>query len=218
MLEPPAAAASIGAAGVFVVFEGGEGSGKSTQARLLAERVAALGRQVTVTREPGGSPRAEQIRELILADADHPLDPRAEALLFAAARADHVTHTVRPTLERGDVVLSDRYVDSSVAYQGVARALGADWIREVSGWATQGLQPDLTVILDIDPAVGLARAQDANRLERESAAFHDAVRAAFLQFAAGDPDRYVVVAADQPAGQVTDIVWQHVAPLLEVSS
>lgn len=196
------------------MFEGGEGSGKSTQSRLLADAARTAGRSVTLTREPGGSARAEQIRQLILADAPDELDPRAEALLFAAARADHVTHTVRPALERGDVVISDRFADSSVAYQGIARGLGSEWVRDLSSWATEGLVPELTVVLDIDPAVGLARAQDPNRIEREPAAFHGAVRDAFLARAAADPARYLVVSAELPAEQVAAAVWQAIAPLL----
>lgn len=211
-MPPDPQPTSRGTAGVFVVFEGGEGSGKSTQARRLAARATAIGRAVTLTREPGGSPQAEHIRGVILADAD--LDPRAEALLFAAARADHVAHTVRPALDRGDLVVSDRYVDSSVAYQGVARGLGADRIRQLSDWATHGTHPHLTVVLDVDPAVGLSRALDPNRLEREPLAFHHAVRDAFRQCAAADPERYLLVSADQPQDAVADTVWRRVAPLL----
>ncbi len=200
--------------GRFIVFEGGEGGGKSTQQRLLADRLRGLGREVVVTREPGGSPRAEQIRRLLLAADSGDLDPRCEALLFAAARADHATHVIRPALARGAVVVSDRYLDSSVAYQGVARGLGAERIRELSEWATDGLQPDLTLVLDIDPRVGLARAQDTNRLEAESLAFHDAVRAAFLGFAAADPHRVRVVAADRPVPAVAADVMAAVTAVL----
>lgn len=204
--------------GLFVAFEGGEGVGKSTQAQLLAASLRADGHEVVVTREPGGSPRAERIRGLILAEDSDTLDARTEALLFAAARADHAAHLLRPAIERGDVVITDRYIDSSVAYQGVARELGADWIRQVSLWATASLVPDLTVLLDLDVAVGLARAQDRNRLEGESAGFHMAVRQAFLDLAAHDPDRYVVLSAAAPAEEVADQVYARVAHLLEVTS
>ena len=190
----------------FIAFEGGEGSGKSTQVERLATSLRATGRTVTVTREPGGSPRAEQIRSLILADGSADLDARCEALLFAAARADHITHTVRPALERGHIVLTDRYLDSSVAYQGVARGLGADRIRDLSLWATDHTVPDLTVVLDIDPRVGLARAQDANRLESEPLGFHDDVRQAFLDFAAAAPHRYTVISAVPPPDEVATLV------------
>lgn len=200
--------------GVFVAFEGGEGVGKSSQAQLLARRLRADGRSVVVTREPGGSERAEKIRGLILADGSDTLDARTEALLFAAARADHATHLLRPALERGDVVISDRFIDSSVAYQGVARELGGDWIRQLSLWATGGLVPDLTIVLDLDVAAGLGRAQDRNRLERESPAFHMAVRQAFLDMAAHDPDRYVVISAAAPLEEVAETVDARVAPLL----
>lgn len=201
--------------GVFVAFEGGEGVGKSTQAQRLAETLRASGRSVVVTREPGGTPRAELVRELILAEGSATLHPRTEALLFAAARADHADHLLRPALECGDVVLCDRYIDSSVAYQGVARELGADWIRHVSQWATGGLLPDLTVVLDLDVTAGLARAQDRNRLEGESAAFHMAVRQAFLDMANRDPDRYVVLSAAASVEQVAAQVYERVAPLVE---
>lgn len=207
-------------AGVFVVLEGGEGGGKSTQLTVLAERLRGRGREVVVTREPGGSPRAETIRELILATSSHDLDARCEALLFAAARADHVATVVRPALERGAVVLCDRYLDSSVAYQGVARSLGEQRVRDLSLWATDNLVPDLTVVLDIDPRVGLSRAQDANRLEAEPMDFHDKVRAAFLRFAEQAPERYLVVDAAGDRDTVAATIAARVdrMPGIEVSS
>jgi dTMP kinase len=202
----------VSAPGRFIVLEGGEGGGKSTQLHMLAEWVRQQGREVVVTREPGGSPRAERIRELILASGD--LDARCEALLFAAARADHVATVIRPALDRGAVVLCDRYLDSSVAYQGDARSLGEQRIRDLSLWATGGTVPDLTVILDIDPRVGLARAQDANRLEAEPLEFHDAVRAAFLRFAEQAPERYLVVEADADIQTVADRIARRVEQTL----
>lgn len=197
----------------FIAFEGGEGSGKSTQIARLAASLRSQGCPVAVTREPGGSPRAERIRSLILAEDSADLDARCEALLFAAARADHITHTVRPALERGETVLTDRYLDSSVAYQGVARGLGAEHIRDLSLWATGGTLPDLTIVLDLDPRVGLARALDANRVESEPLEFHDTVRQAFLDLAAGAPDRYVVISAEQPPDDVAGLIRDIVADL-----
>ena len=200
--------------GVFIVFEGGEGSGKSTQAALLATAMTAAGRTPLSTREPGGSPRAEDIRKLILGAESADLDPRTEALLFAAARADHTHHTIRPALERGEVIISDRYIDSSVAYQGIARGLGVEQIRGMSEWATQALVPNLTVVLDGDPEVGLARANDPNRLEAEPLRFHRAVRQAFLDFAQDDPLRYLVVSAERPPEEIHKELWTRIAPLV----
>ncbi|MFN8124994.1 MAG: dTMP kinase [Candidatus Nanopelagicales bacterium] len=201
--------------GVFVAFEGGEG-GKSTQLTALAERLRGRGREVVVTREPGGSPRAETIRELILAPSSHDLDARCEALLFAAARADHVATVVRPALESGAVVLCDRYLDSSVAYQGAARSLGEQRVRDLSLWATDHLVPDLTVVLDIDPRVGLSRAQDASRLEAEPLDFHDEVRGAFLRFAEQAPERYLVVDAAGDRDTVAATIAARVDRLLGI--
>ena len=174
--------------GLFIVFEGGEGAGKSTQVGLLRDALIAQGREVVVTREPGGTPAAEAIRALVLDPANAGLDSRAEALLFAAARAEHVAALIRPALARGAVVVCDRYIDSSVAYQGLGRDLGAEQIREISAWATENLFPDLTVVLDIDPAIGLARAgqvsEAPDRMESEDLSFHQMVREAFLSAAA----------------------------------
>lgn len=201
-------------AGVFIVFEGGEGSGKSTQLALLADRMRDGGHEVVVTREPGGSPRAERIREILLDRGSADMDPRCEALLFAAARADHATQVIRPALSRGAIVLSDRYLDSSVAYQGLARGLGEERIRSLSLWATQDLVADLTLVLDIDPRRGVARAQDANRLEAEPPEFHDAVRIAFLDFALANPHSYQVIDADRPVVEVAAQVASRVDELL----
>ena len=181
--------------GVFIAFEGGEGAGKSTQEGLLAAALAERGHRVVRTREPGGTPAAEQIRTVVLSPEYAGLDARAEALLFAAARGEHVARVVRPALERGDVVICDRYLDSSVAYQGYARDLGVEWVRGLSLWATRDLLPDLTVLLDIDPEVGLSRLQDPDRLEAEPIAYHRAVREAFLAIAAAEPQRYLVLDA-----------------------
>ena len=183
---------------MFIAFEGGEGAGKSTQEALLADALANAGYQVVRTREPGGTPAGERIREILLSPQFDGLDARAEALLFAAARGEHAARIIRPALERGDVVVCDRYLDSSVAYQGYGRDLGVQTIRDLSLWATNDLVPDLTIVLDIDPAIGLSRVANPDRMEAEPIEFHRAVRAGFLDLASKQPDRYLVLAADQP--------------------
>jgi dTMP kinase len=202
--------------GVFVVFEGGEGAGKSTQVRRLAEQVAATGREVVVTREPGATAVGVKIRQMVLdTSADTPtgndLAPRTEAMLYAADRAEHVAKVIRPALARGAVVISDRYVDSSLAYQGAGRTLPVDEVSWLSTWATGGLKPHLVVLLDLDPRVGRervsARSGRHDRLEQESLEFHDRVRHGFLDLAHDDPARYLVLdataAEDELAAQVT---------------
>ena len=183
----------------FIVFEGGEGAGKSTQSNALADYLRARGHSVVCTREPGGTPAAEAIRAVLLDPANAGLDDRAEALLFAAARGDHAARVIRPGLEHGDVVISDRYLDSSVAYQGVARGLGAERVAELSLWATGGLVPDLTIVLDVDPALGLARVVGPDRLESEPIEWHARVRQAFLDIATEHPQRYLVLDGSRPA-------------------
>lgn len=183
----------------FIVFEGGEGAGKSTQSAALADYLQARGHEVLCTREPGGTPAAEAIRAVLLDPANAGLDDRAEALLFAAARGDHAARVIRPALERGEIVISDRYLDSSVAYQGVARGLGAERVGELSLWATGGLVPDLTIVLDVDPALGLARVVGPDRLESEPLEWHARVRQGFLDIAAASPDRYLVLDGSRPA-------------------
>lgn len=196
--------------GFFIVFEGGDGGGKSTQEARLSEALVQRGHEVVRTREPGGTPAAEAIRGVVLNPEFTGLDDRAEALLYAAARADHAARVIRPALERGAVVISDRYLDSSVAYQGYARGLGADAIRDLSLWATDHLVPDLVVVLDVDPKVGLSRVGKPDRLEAEPLAFHEQVRAAFLDLAKRDPDRYLVVDARGTIDEVADIVRERV--------
>jgi len=183
----------------FIVFEGGEGAGKSTQSAALADYLQARGHEVLCTREPGGTPAAEAIRSVLLDPANAGLDDRAEALLFAAARGDHAARVIRPALERGEIVISDRYLDSSVAYQGVARGLGAERVAELSLWATGGLVPDLTIVLDVDPALGLARVVGPDRLESEPLEWHARVRQGFLDIAAAAPNRYLVLDGSRPA-------------------
>lgn len=203
--------------GLFIVFEGGEGVGKTTQIQRLAEWLQEMDIPVTVTHEPGATEVGRHVRRILLDPAGTRLTPRAEALLFAADRAHHVDTVVRPALEKGEVVLSDRYVDSSLAYQGVGRALPVDEVRRLSRWATAGLEPDLTVLLDAPAAVGLARVQErstADRLERESLEFHERVRAAFRTLAEANPDRYVVVDASGNPDEVAEVVRQAVHALL----
>lgn len=196
--------------GFFVALEGGDGAGKSTQARLLAQALTDAGLEVVLTREPGGTPAAEAIRAVVLSPEFSGLDARAEALLFAAARGEHVHRLIRPALDRGAVVISDRFVDSSIAYQGVARGLGVEVIAEINLWATQGVLPDLTVLLDVDATDGLERATDPNRLEDEPASFHQAVVEAFRARAAVNPEGYLVLSAANPvdviAAQIHDRV------------
>lgn len=206
-------------AGLFVVFEGGEGAGKSTQLRELAERLKSQGRDVVVTREPGATGVGARIRSLVLdTTPDEAPSPRAEALLYAADRAHHVATVVRPALTRGAVVVSDRYVDSSLAYQGAGRTLPVDEVSWLSSWATGGLKPDLVVLLDVDPRTGLsrvaARAASADRLEGESVAFHERVRYAFLDLAAADPKRYLVLDAARPVEEIAERVARRVDELL----
>lgn len=199
---------------MFLAFEGGEGAGKSTQERLLAESLLALGCDVMRTREPGGTPAAEQIRTVVLSPDNAGLDDRAEALLFAAARGDHAARLIRPALERGAIVVCDRYLDSSVAYQGYGRGLGPERVRDLSLWATGGLVPDLTVLLDIDPAVGLARVTDPDRLEAEPLEWHRRVREGFLAIAAAEPARYLVVDASSDVDVIAATVLARVRELL----
>ncbi len=203
--------------GVFVVFEGGEGAGKSTQVTRLAALLRDEGRDVVVTREPGATDVGARIRQLVLDKTESP-SARAEALLYAADRAHHVATVVRPALARGAVVVSDRYVDSSLAYQGAGRTLPVAEISWLSSWATGGLKPDLVVLLDVDPGVGLgrvdSRGEGTDRLESESRAFHERVRYAFLDLAAADPKRYLVLDAARPLDEITDAVGGRLSSLL----
>jgi dTMP kinase len=199
--------------GFFVAFEGGEGVGKTTQIERLAEHLRTRGVAVVSTHEPGATDTGGKVRQILLNRGDAALSPRAEALLFAADRADHVDTVIRPALESGAVVLTDRYVDSSLAYQGAGRALALDEIRQLSKWATDGLRPDVTVLLDLDPEIGLARVDKrgvADRLEQESLDFHRRVREAFGSLAESNPDAYLVLPADRDpdilAGEVAAVI------------
>ena len=198
--------------GVFIALEGGDGSGKSTQARLLCSWLEELGHTVVVTREPGGTPFGRTVRELVL-HGDH-VAPRAEALLFAADRAHHVETKIRPALGRGEVVITDRYMDSSIAYQGAGRDLGVDEVRDLNLWATGGLVPDLTVLVDLPADVGRSRRHGVHdRLESEPAQFHGAVRELFLTLAGATPDRYLVVDGELPPERIHELVRARVALL-----
>jgi dTMP kinase len=197
--------------GVFVVLEGGDGSGKSTQAAGLVSRLRELGREVVATREPGATEVGAAIRSLVLGGGD--LDARTEALLIAADRAEHVAQVIRPALERGAVVVSDRHVPSSLAYQGVARALGVDEIARLSEWATAGLRPDLVVLLDVPPDVATRRrAGPEDRMEREPAEFRAMVNKAYRDLA--DAFGWAVVDGTAPADEVAEQIWAVVRPLV----
>jgi dTMP kinase len=190
-------------AGTFVVFEGGEGAGKSTQMAAFVDWVKARGSDVVVTREPGGTSIGERIREVLLDPSAPEMDRRTEALLYAADRAQHVAEVIKPALESGKTVVSDRFIDSSLAYQGFARGLGIDDIYSISEWATGGLLPDLVFFLNIDPEQGLMRAEGSpDRIEREGREFHDVVGSAYMKLAQRWPDRFVVIDAARPKAQV----------------
>lgn len=203
--------------GLWITFEGGDGSGKTTQAALLEQWLSAQGRTVVRTREPGGTEVGVLIRDIVLHHRGD-IAPRAEALLYAADRAHHVATLVRPALERGDVVIQDRYLDSSVAYQGAGRVLDAGEVRGLSLWATDGALPDVTVLLDLDPAAARARldADDKpfDRLEAEKAEFHQRVRAAFLELAASEPERFLVLDASLPVEELAAAVRDRVSGIL----
>ena len=202
--------------GLFVTLEGGDGAGKTTQSVLLEEWLAGRGVTALRTREPGGTEVGLLIRDIVL---HHPgeIAPRAEALLYAADRAHHVETVVRPALERGEVVIQDRYLDSSVAYQGAGRVLGREEVRDLSLWATGRLLPDLTVLLDLDPRVARDRldADDKpfDRLESEVDDFHVRVRAEFLAIAEAEPDRFLVVDATRPAAELAAVIRDRVSAL-----
>jgi dTMP kinase len=198
---------------MFVTFEGVDWSGKSTQAMLLAEWLRGEGRTVIATREPGGTTVAEGVRDLVLHGAH--MAPWAEAALYAAARADHAAQVIRPALARGDDVVCDRYLDSSVAYQGIARGLGEERVRELSLIVTEGLLPDRTFLVLLDPDEALGRATgDHDRIEREGAEFMQKVDAGYRALAAADPDRIVAVDGARPPDTIAEEIREHVRPLL----
>ncbi|WP_033822957.1 dTMP kinase [Kitasatospora sp. MBT63] len=193
--------------GFFIALEGGDGAGKSTQSQALAEWIRSKGHEVVLTREPGGSPIGQRLRALVLDVGNTGLSHRAEALIYAADRAEHVENVIRPALARGAVVITDRYMDSSIAYQGAGRDLAATEVARISRWATGGLVPDLTVVLDVDPGAARERFTEAlDRLESEPTEFHQRVRAGFLALAAADPARYLVVDGSQQPAVVTTAI------------
>jgi dTMP kinase len=206
----------------FITLEGGEGAGKSVQAKRLAERLAALGLAVVQTREPGGSPGAEALREAILTGFAAGFGPAAQALLFAAARVDHLDKTILPALKSGAWVVSDRFADSTRAYQGAAGNLPPDFIAGLERLTVGAARPDLTLILDLPPEVGLKRAEQrrqgrggADRFESESLAFHQTLRRAFLDIAAAEPWRCVVVEAGGSEAEVAAAIWSAVEARLD---
>ncbi|MFE6282402.1 dTMP kinase [Streptomyces sp. NPDC057877] len=206
------------ASGFFIALEGGDGAGKSTQAEALAEWIRAKGHEVVLTREPGATPVGKRLRSILLDVSSAGLSHRAEALLYAADRAEHVDTVVRPALERGAVVISDRYIDSSVAYQGAGRDLSPTEIARISRWATNGLVPHLTVLLDVSPEAARERFTEApDRLESEPAEFHARVRSGFLTLAAADPGRYLVVDAGQEPEAVTTVIRHRLDQTLPLS-
>lgn len=201
-------------AGVFIVFEGGDGVGKSTQARMLADWLTGQGHEVVLTFEPGDTAAGAVMRQIVLDPATGDLSPRAETLLYAADKAHHVYQVVRPALGRGAVVISDRYVDSLLAYQGAGRGLGADRIESIARWATGDLLPDLTVLLDLDPARGVGDIERPDRLEGAGLAFHHRAREHFLSLAERDPEHYLVLPARTDRKAIAAVVRDRVASLL----
>ncbi len=203
--------------GLWITFEGGDGSGKTTQASLLEQWLRESGRTVVRTREPGGTEVGVLVRDIVLHHRGE-VAARAEALLYAADRAQHVETLVRPALARGEIVVQDRYLDSSVAYQGAGRVLDAGEIRQLSLWATGGALPDVTVLLDLDPESARSRLDAADkpfdRLEAEKDEFHARVRAAFLDLAAGEPQRFLVIDATAGVDEIAAVIRERVASLL----
>lgn len=200
--------------GCFVALEGGEGAGKSTQAQRLRVWLEHEGRDVVLTHEPGDSQVGRQLRSIVLDPATGDISPRTETLLYAADKAEHVESVVLPALRRGAVVVTDRYVDSTIAYQGGGRDLSPEEVETIARWATRDVRPDLTVLLDLAPGDGLTRLAGRDRIEAESAEFHERVRATFLRLAAVDPDHYLVVDAGLLPDDIEERVRARLAPLL----
>jgi len=199
--------------GIFISFEGGEGSGKSTQTELLKSYLESTGKKVLLTREPGGTPLGKQLREILLDNATGNISPRAEALLYAADRANHVYSLIQPALNAGEVVITDRYLDSSVAYQGAGRILQPAEVARISRWATENLSPNLTIVMDIPAELGLSRLRSLDRLEAEPLAFHERIRQEFLNIAGSDPERYFVVDATQDKESIHEQIIERVLSL-----
>ena len=200
--------------GVFVCFEGGDGSGKSTQSRLLGEWLRQESYAVVETFEPGDTPVGKTLRGIVLSPETGDLSDRTEALLYAADKAEHVDTVVLPALGRGEVVITDRYVDSTLAYQGAGRTLDVDEVEQVARWATRDLRPHLTVVLDLDPFTGLERFTGRDRIEGAGLEFHQRVREAFVRMAAADAEHYLVLDARAPKDEIAAAVRARVDPLL----
>ncbi|HEX7739977.1 MAG TPA: dTMP kinase [Marmoricola sp.] len=200
--------------GLFVCFEGGEGAGKSTQARLLVAWLQSLGHEVVLTFEPGDTAVGKEIRGIVLDPATGELVPRTEALLYAADKAEHVETVVRPALGRGAVVVTDRYVDSSIAYQGTGRGIDAAELEAMLRWATGDLRPHLTVLLDVDPAAGLGRFASRDRIESLPAEFHRRAREGFQRLAAADPEHYLVLDGGADVDTIAAAIRARVEELL----
>jgi dTMP kinase len=204
-------------AGLFITFEGGDGSGKTTQINLLTQWLESQGHTVVLTREPGGTDLGVELRNIVMHRKGF-IAPRAEALLYAADRSHHIHTLVRPALERGDIVVQDRYLDSSVAYQGAGRVLDPDEVRELSLWGTEGLMPDLTVLLDVPASVAKARQAQTertyDRLEAEAEDFHTRVRESYLGLASAEPERFLVVDGELPIEEIHQSIITKVSDLL----
>jgi len=213
--EPAPPPAVYAESGVFVCFEGGEGSGKSTQARRLSERLASEGYAVRLTHEPGDTPVGQEMRRIVLSPETGALSPRTEALLYIADKAEHVDTVVQPALDRGEVVITDRYVDSTLAYQGAGRDLAVADLEQVARWATHGLRPNLTIVLDLAQEHGLSRFEGRDRIEMEPLEFLERAREAFLTLAEADPGHYLVIDARLDVDEIAERVLDAVRPLLE---
>ena len=202
------------ATGLFIAFEGGEGADKSTQSALLKQWLEAQGRRVVLTRQPGGTGVGAKLREIVLSPETGHLADRTEALIYAADKSEHVEKLVLPALERNEVVITDRYVDSTLAYQGAGRTLDPAELEQVARWATHDLRPHLTVILDLEPEHGLGRFEERDRIEAEGEDFHTRVREAFLRMASATPDRYLVLDARLPREEIAVQIRARIEPLL----
>lgn len=202
------------AKGVFIVFEGGDGAGKSTQSRLLADELAKRKLNYLLTREPGGTDVGNALRKILLDPETGAIDGRTEALVYAADKAEHVASVILPELAKGTVVISDRYVDSSLAYQGAGRDLDMEQLEFVLRWATAGVHPNLTVLLDVYPESGLARFDERDRMEAESMEFHLRVREHFIEIAQRDPEHYLIIDGKLPISDIAVQVWERVEPWL----
>jgi len=203
---------------MFITFEGPDGGGKTTQLRLLASGLEKRGYSICKTREPGGTAIGDAVRSILLDSANHQMSDRAEALLFNAARAQLIDQVMRPALDQGHIVLSDRFAESTLAYQGYGRGQSLTTLRQVIEFATNQLRPDLIVYLEIDPQLGLRRkaadASEWNRIEEQTLAFHQAVHQGYLQLASENPDRWLIVDAEESIEQVQQAIWSHVEQLI----